>query len=62
MTVVYILSITVIQQIGIVNRDYEQKSIIYELYLYCSYITLQMLDKVNKKSKISDRKLNLYKY
>ena len=62
MTVVYILSITVIQQIGIVNRDYEQKSILYEIYLYCSYITLQKLDKVNKKSKISDRKLNFYKY
>ena len=62
MTVVYILSITVIQQIGIVNRDYEQKAILYELYLYCSYITLQKLDKMNKKSKISDKKLNFYKY
>ena len=62
MTVVYILSITVIQQICIVNRDYEQKSILTELWLYCSFITLQKLDKVNKKSKISDRKLNFYKY
>ena len=62
MTVVYILSITVIQQICIVNRDYEQKSILNELWLYCSFITLQKLDKINKKSKISDRMLELYKY
>ena len=62
MTVVYILSITVIQQIGVVNIDYEQKSLLYELYLYCSYITLQKLDKINKKSKISDRMVEFYKY
>ena len=62
MTVVYILSITVIQQIGIVNRDYEQKSILNELWLYCSFITLQKLDKINKKSKISDRMVEFYKY
>ncbi len=62
MTVVYILSITVIQQICIVNRDYEQKSMLNELWLYCSFITLQKLDKINKKSKISDRMLELYKY